>query len=285
MNQQMWIHPATQENISILQQRGIVVIGPDSGSQACGETGSGRMVEPQHLVDHLHLNAASSHHGCKHGILAGMRVLISAGPTREPIDPVRYISNHSSGKMGYALAQAASNAGAKVTLISGPVAISTPSVDRIIQVQTAQQMCNAVMQQISGQTIYIGSAAVADFTPEQLSSTKLKKSANTMTLVLAKNQDILKTVATSNPDVFSVGFAAETNHLEQYARAKLVEKQIDMIIANQVGLSDRGFDSDDNAVSVFWKEGHQHFSLCSKQQLATDLIELIAQRYAKKHST
>jgi phosphopantothenoylcysteine decarboxylase/phosphopantothenate--cysteine ligase len=279
MNQQMWAHPATQENINILQQRGVTLIGPDNGSQACGDIGLGRMMEPQQIVDHLQAPSNNSE------ILANMRVLISAGPTREPIDPVRYISNHSSGKMGYALAQAASNAGARVTLVSGPVAIAAPSGCDIIQVQTAQQMCHAVMEQIAGQHIYIGSAAVADFTPKQVSSTKLKKTNSTMTVVLTKNQDILLSVATTNPEVFSVGFAAETNNLEQYAREKLVDKQVDMIIANQVGLPDRGFDSDDNAVSVFWKNGQQSFCLRSKQQLATDLIELIAQHYAQKHST
>jgi phosphopantothenoylcysteine decarboxylase/phosphopantothenate--cysteine ligase len=279
MNQQMWAHPATQENINILQQRGVTLIGPDNGSQACGDIGLGRMMEPQQIVDHLQAPSNNSE------ILANMRVLISAGPTREPIDPVRYISNHSSGKMGYALAQAASNAGARVTLVSGPVAIAAPSGCDIIQVQTAQQMCHAVMEQIAGQHIYIGSAAVADFTPKQVSSTKLKKTNSTMTVVLTKNQDILLSVATTNPEVFSVGFAAETNNLEQYAREKLVDKQVDMIIANQVGLPDRGFDSDDNAVSVFWENGQQSFCLRSKQQLATDLIELIAQHYAQKHST
>ncbi len=278
MNHQMWSNPATQDNINILKQRGITLIGPDSGSQACGETGMGRMVEAQQIVDRL--NAS-----CSAGVLSGIRVLISAGPTREPIDPVRYISNHSSGKMGFALAQAATDAGAEVTLISGPVAISAPEVNLLIQVQTAQQMHDAVIDHIAQHNIYIASAAVADYTPESVSSSKIKKSANTMTIELRKTQDILVTVAAFDSEVFSVGFAAETDHLEHYARSKLIDKKLNMIIANHVGLPDRGFDSDDNAVSVFWDNGRQVFSLRSKKQLATDLIALIAKNYAKKDST
>ncbi len=277
MNHRMWANLATQENIEVLKQREMTMIGPDSGSQACGESGVGRMAEPQQIVDQL--NACNS----IAGLLTGTRVLISAGPTREPIDPVRYISNHSSGKMGYAIAEAASNAGAVVTLISGPVTVSPPKISQILHIQTAQQMCDAVMQQIVHNDIYIGTAAVADYSPEQVSSSKLKKSAKTMTITLNKTRDILTTLTLSNADVFTVGFAAETNDLERYARAKLADKNLDMIIANQVGLSDRGFDSDNNAVSVIWDNGHQTFSLRSKKQLATDIIGLIAQHYAKKH--
>ncbi|MEE9345227.1 MAG: bifunctional phosphopantothenoylcysteine decarboxylase/phosphopantothenate--cysteine ligase CoaBC [Methylococcales bacterium] len=279
MNHQMWNNPATQDNINILKQRGITLLGPDTGSQACGEIGAGRMVEVQQIVDHLHASCSAV------GVLAGIRVLISAGPTREPIDPVRYISNHSSGKMGYALAQAANDAGAEVTLISGPVAISVPEVTQLIQVQTAQQMHDAVIDHIIHNNIYIASAAVADYTPKDVSSSKIKKSAKTMTVELRKTQDILRAVAASNSEVFSVGFAAETDHLEHYARSKLTDKKLNLIIANQVGLPDRGFDSDDNAVSVFWETGQQVFSLRSKKQLATDLIALIAKHYAKKSST
>ncbi len=277
MNHQMWANSATQENIEVLKQREMTMIGPDSGSQACGESGVGRMAEPQQIVDQL--NASNS----IAGLLAGSRVLISAGPTREPIDPVRYISNHSSGKMGYAIAEAASNAGAVVTLVSGPVAVSPPKISQILHIQTAQQMCDAVMQHIVHNDIYIGTAAVADYSPEQVSSSKLKKSAKTMTITLNKTQDILTTLTLSNADVFTVGFAAETNDLERYARAKLADKNLDMIIANQVGLSDRGFDSDNNAASVIWDNGYQEFSLRSKKQLATDIIGLIAQHYAKKN--
>lgn len=277
MNQQMWANSATQENIDVLKQRGITMIGPDSGSQACGESGVGRMAEPQQIVDQLKASNSIA------GLLAGTRVLISAGPTREPIDPVRYISNHSSGKMGYAITEAASNAGAVVTLISGPVTVSPPKISQILHVQTAQQMCDAVMQQIVHNDIYIGTAAVADYSPEQVSSSKLKKSAKTMTITLNKTQDILTTLTLSNANVFTVGFAAETNDLERYAREKLADKNLDMIIANQVGLSDRGFDSDNNAASVIWDNGHQTFSLRSKKQLAADIIGLIAQHYAKKH--
>jgi phosphopantothenoylcysteine decarboxylase/phosphopantothenate--cysteine ligase len=275
MNHQMWINPATQNNINQIKQRGIRLIGPDSGSQACGETGAGRMVEPQQLVDQLHAS------GSTNKVLAGTHVLISAGPTREPIDPVRFISNHSSGKMGYALAQAATDAGAKVTLISGPVAMSAPDVSLVIQVETAQNMRDAVLDHIAHNNIYIAAAAVADYTPNNVSSSKIKKYAETMTVELRKTEDILTTVAASDYKIFTVGFAAETNNLEQYARSKLVDKNLNMIIANQVGLPDRGFDSDNNAASVFWKNGYQTFSLQPKKQLATDLINLIAKHYAK----
>ncbi|MEE9426480.1 MAG: bifunctional phosphopantothenoylcysteine decarboxylase/phosphopantothenate--cysteine ligase CoaBC [Methylococcales bacterium] len=275
MNHQMWINSATQDNINQIQQRGMTLIGPDSGSQACGEIGVGRMVEPQQIIDQLSASSSIS------GELAGTHVLISAGPTREPIDPVRFISNHSSGKMGYALAQAASDAGAEVTLISGPVAISAPEVSQLIQVETAQNMCDAVLDHIVRNNIYIAAAAVADYTPNLVSSSKIKKSAKTMTVELRKTEDILSTVAAFHCKVFTVGFAAETNNLEQYARSKLVDKNLNMIIANQVGLPDRGFDSDNNAASVFWDNGYQAFSLQPKKQLATDLINLIAKHYAK----
>ncbi|MEE9411917.1 MAG: bifunctional phosphopantothenoylcysteine decarboxylase/phosphopantothenate--cysteine ligase CoaBC [Methylococcales bacterium] len=277
MNYQMWTNVATQDNINRIKQRGITLIGPDSGSQACGEIGLGRMVEPQQIVDQLYASSSTA----IDGLLAGTRVLISAGPTREPIDPVRFISNHSSGKMGYALAQAAHDAGAKVTLISGPVAISAPEVSQVVQVETAQQMYEAVLSHITHNNIYIGSAAVADYTPDSVFSSKIKKSAKTMTVELRKTEDILSSVAASNAQIFTVGFAAETNNLEHYARSKLVAKNLNMIIANQVGLPDRGFDSDNNAVSVFWNNGHQAFSLQSKKKLAAGLIELIAEHYAK----
>jgi phosphopantothenoylcysteine decarboxylase/phosphopantothenate--cysteine ligase len=183
--------------------------------------------------------------------------------------------------MGYALAQAATDAGAEVTLISGPVAISEPEVSQVIHVETAQNMRDSVLDHIVLNNIYIASAAVADYTPETVSSSKIKKSAKTITVELRKTEDILTTVAASDYKIFTVGFAAETNNLEQYARSKLVDKHLNMIIANQVGLPDRGFDSDNNAVTVFWENGHQAFSLQPKKQLATDLIELIAQHYAK----
>lgn len=275
MNHQMWINPATQDNINQIQQRGMTLIGPDSGSQACGEIGVGRMVEPQQIIDQLSASSSIS------GELAGTHVLISAGPTREPIDPVRFISNHSSGKMGYALAQAACDAGAEVTLISGPVAIGAPEVSQFIQVETAQNMRDAVLDHIVHNNIYIAAAAVADYTPETVSSSKIKKSAKTITVELRKTEDILSTVAASDCKVFTVGFAAETNNLEQYARSKLIDKHLNMIIANKVGLPDRGFDSDNNAVTVFWENGHQAFSLQPKIQLATNLLELITQHYAK----
>ncbi len=280
MNQKMWSNPATQDNIQSIQQRGIRLIGPGIGDQACGDTGPGRMVEPQQILDQLSDADAADN------LLTERRVLITAGPTRELIDPVRYISNHSSGKMGYALAHAAINAGAKVTLVSGPVAISSPQTATTIQVQTAKQMHDAVMGHISCQDIYIGCAAVSDYSPAQVSTTKLKKNADTLTVILNKTQDIVRAVASSHADVFCVGFAAETNDLEHYAREKLRDKQLDMIIANQVGIADGGFSSDNNAASVLWNNGQQTFSLRSKKRLAVDIIKIIAQHYyASKHTT
>lgn len=277
MNYQMWVHPATQDNLECLKLRGTGVIGPDSGSQACGDDGAGRMTEPRDIVEQFATWFESSQ------LLVGTRVLITAGPTQEPIDPVRYISNHSSGKMGYALAQSANDAGAQVTLISGPVAIPVPDVNQLIQVQTAEQMFHAVMNHLSDQNVFISCAAVSDYTPEYVSSSKLKKRADDMTVVFNKTQDILSTVALADQDIYCVGFAAETNDLEQYARAKLVDKKLDMIIANQVGVADRGFGGDNNEVSVLWKNGSKKYSLRSKKQLATDLVRLIAQQYANKN--
>lgn len=278
MNQQMWLNAATQENINNLKQRGMRLIGPECGSQACGETGPGRMTEPQLIVDQLcAVNSVA-------GLLDGMDVLVTAGPTREPIDPVRYISNRSSGKMGYALAQAARDAGAKVTLVSGPVAITSPQATKVIQVQTAKQMHDVVMQHISSQNIFIGCAAVSDYAPKQISSSKLKKHAGSLTIVLEKTQDIIRSVTAFNPEIFTVGFAAETDDLEDYARAKLESKSMDMIVANRVGLPDRGFEGDDNAALVLWDDGRQVFSLRSKKQLAIDITTIIAQQYATKNS-
>lgn len=276
MNSMMWYHPATGANVELLQKRGVAVLGPGAGSQACGETGVGRMLEPaeivQAVIDYRDQQDIGS-------MLSGVRVLITAGPTREDIDPVRFISNHSSGKMGFALARAAQMAGAEVTLVAGPVRLDTPpSVDRV-DVVSARAMHEAVMAQASETDIFIAVAAVADYRVTEKSDQKIKKTADDLTLMLQRNPDILADVAALEKRPMCVGFAAETENLEGYARDKLQRKKLDMIIANRVGVSDNGFNSDSNAVEVFWKDGGQSFPARSKQTLAVELINLVANRF------
>ena len=273
MNQAMWAKPVTQENIARLKQHGVQFIGPASGEQACGENGLGRMVEPETIYREL-LGAAPPQ------LLTDLNITITAGPTREPLDPVRFISNRSSGKMGYALAQAARQMGAKLTLISGPVNLPPPPGIMLLQVETAQQMYEAVMATISSTDIYIGSAAVADYRPALPEQRKIKKQAEESCLTLHKNVDIIAAVASLPDKPFTVGFAAETDDLAAYAQNKLSSKNLDMIAANWVGGSTGGFDSDQNALQVFWKGGGQDFGMTSKQQLAEQLLTLIAQRFA-----
>ena len=239
MNQQMWLNPATQENLEKLKARGVTMLGPAVGDQACGETGPGRMLEAEELAS---LTAKSF----DTGILTGSRILVTAGPTREAIDPVRYISNRSSGKMGYAVAIAAIEAGADVSLISGPVNLPEPSRVQITKVTSAAQMHSAVMQKISDTDIFISVAAVADYSLETISEQKIKKSSDSFELKLKKNPDILSEVAALQNAPFSVGFAAETENLEANAQSKLRSKKLDMIAANQVA-DDRGFDVEANA--------------------------------------
>lgn len=270
MNRVMWENVATQANVEILSQRGVCVLGPAAGLQACGEIGLGRMVEPQEIIQAL----ISQN---KIDILAGKHVLITAGPTREPIDPVRYITNKSSGKMGYALAQAALAAGAKVTLVSGPVHMVCPSDIQCFKVETAREMLAVVMNELKGVDIFIGAAAVADYHSLQRSVQKMKKSTDTVDLRLVKNVDILAAVAALPNPPFTVGFAAETRDILGGAHAKLVSKKVDMMFANAVGKAGCGFESDDNEVVAVWKDGKQHFPLMSKKRLAKQLIELVAQ--------
>lgn len=271
MNRAMWANPATQENVQILQARGLRCIGPEAGEQACGETGLGRLSEPAAIVDAL----AGLF---RPGSLAGLSVLVSAGPTREAIDPVRFLSNRSSGKMGYAVAQAATAAGAKVTLVSGPTALARPAVAEFVAVESAADMYQAVIERAAGHDIYIGTAAVADYAPEQAASAKIKKKADELTLTLRKTQDILAAVAALPDKPFTVGFAAETDDLETYARAKLAAKNLDMVAANWVG-EGKAFERDDNALEVFWAGGRRSLPTASKQVLARQLIELIAEHY------
>ncbi len=273
MNRVMWAHPATQDNIARLAGRGVHVFGPGSGDQACGETGPGRMLEPDELVALGGALFAT-------GRLAGRRVLITAGPTREAIDPVRYLTNHSSGKMGYALANAAAEAGATVTLVSGPVDRPLHGAVRRIPVDSAQQMHDAVAAECTTADIFIAAAAVADYRPARVASGKLKKRDAVTQLELERTPDILAAVAAREGAPFLAGFAAETDDLEANARAKLRDKHLDLVVANLVGRPGSGFDSDDNKVTVFWSGGSEDFPLMPKARLARKLIDLIAERFA-----
>jgi phosphopantothenoylcysteine decarboxylase/phosphopantothenate--cysteine ligase len=271
MNQAMWSKAITQENIAALQRHGVRLIGPAQGEQACGETGFGRMAEPLDICAALMAKPAEP-------CLAGLKVLISAGPTREPLDPVRYITNRSSGKMGYALAEAARNAGARVTLVSGPVQLPAPPGVDLVRVETAAEMYEAVIVRAESAAIYIGAAAVADYTPAATQPEKIKKQGEQTPLVLQKTRDILAEVAALGRRPFTVGFAAETTDLEAYALDKLARKNLDMIAANWVGQAQGGFDSEQNALEVFWKGGHETLAMTDKKRLAEQLIGLIAAR-------
>ena len=277
MNQAMWHKVVTQENIEKLQRHGVVVIGPEQGDQACGESGFGRLSEPADICKHL-MDALDNQLLSPSQCLQGLNVLISAGPTREPLDPVRYLTNRSSGKMGYALAQAALNAGAKVTLVSGPVSLLAPKNVQLIKVETAEQMYEAVISRAGENAVYIGAAAVADYSPVMMQAEKIKKQDEQSSLILRKNKDILADVAKLDTHPFTVGFAAETHNLEVYAKDKLARKNIDMIAANWVGQEQGGFDSEQNALHVFWESGDKNFEMTTKSQLAEQLINLIAER-------
>ena len=239
MNQQMWKHPATQDNFAVLRARGLRFAGPGAGLQACGEVGPGRMLEATEIC-------VATAAIFETGLLAGQRVLLTAGPTREPIDPVRYISNHSSGKMGYALASALRDAGARVTLVSGPTALTAPVGITLVSVESAEQMFDAVMASLPTD-IFIATAAVADYRPANAAELKIKRSSSTLDLQLVANKDILKCVVVASPAPFTVGFAAETNDLERHARDKLENKAIDMIAANLVGGAGQGFNADSSS--------------------------------------
>lgn len=271
MNRIMWADAATQANCSTLEERGVRIIGPDEGRLAERESGPGRMLEPDTIRDHV-----IAHFGG--GALQGARVLVTAGPTREPLDPVRFLSNRSSGRMGYAVATAAAAAGADTTLVSGPTALATPCAVQRVDVQTAQHMHDAVMDRAGHTDIFISVAAVVDYRPAQRAGQKIKKSGGDMQLALVRTPDILATVSARHPHVFAVGFAAETHRLEEHARAKLEKKQLDMLAANLVG-ENQTFGADDNALFVCWADGHRQLERASKAVLARQLIELIATRY------
>lgn len=272
MNQQMWDAPATQANKRLLEERGVRLLGPGEGSQACGETGPGRMLDPLDIVRELwHPGAAPP--------LAGRSVLVTAGPTREPLDAVRFLSNHSSGKMGYALARAAAEAGAEVTLVSGPTALPVPAGVRRIAVTSAREMFEAVMARAARSDIFIGAAAVADYRPERCAPSKIKKGPGALALSLVPNPDILSEVAALAGGPFTVGFAAETEDVAGHAREKLRKKSLDLIAANRVGSPGTGFDSDENALLVLWAGGRRELARASKAALAHELVRIIADRY------
>ena len=273
MNHIMWSNAATRANVATLQQRGIQIFGPGSGDQACGEIGEGRMLEPLELVDRV----AALPQG--DGPLRGRRVLISAGPTRERIDPVRFISNRSSGKMGFAVAQAAREAGAEVVLVSGPVSLPTPPGVRRIDVESAADMLTAVLKEVEGIDIFISTAAVADYRPARPADQKIKKTSDTLDLCMERTSDVLATVAARADRPFVVGFAAETESVEQNARLKLLKKNLDMIAANEVG-HDKAFDCEDNQLIVLWRNGRHELGKASKLALARELVALIAESFA-----
>lgn len=271
MNRVMWAHPATQANVALLQSRGAHILGPGEGDQACGEVGAGRLLEPDQIVAALVAANLPPR-------LAGRRILISAGPTFEDIDPVRFIGNRSSGKMGFAAAAAARALGAEVTLVAGPVSLATPAGVRRIDVRRAAQMREAVLAELPGQDVYLGAAAVADYMPAETLPQKIKKSGETLSLVLVRTADILAEVA-AHPQrpALVVGFAAETQDMEAYARDKLHRKGLDLIAANDVGRAGQGFECDDNALSVFWRDGRRDIPHGTKVRVARDLMALVAE--------
>ncbi len=273
MNHVMWSNPAVQENRRTLKQRGMRILGPASGDQVCGESGSGRMLEPDDIV-----SAVMSPSAMPDAPLAGRTVMITAGPTHEPIDPVRFMSNRSSGKMGYALAAAVREAGADVILVSGPVIIPRPSYVDVVDVESAEEMYGAVHERVGEADIFIGVAAVSDYRSENIEAEKIKKSGDGLSLDLVQSRDILASVAALEERPFTVGFAAETEKLREHALAKMKRKRLDMIVANLVG-RDKAFQSDRNAVEVFWPGDMQSLPEADKRSLARGIVELIVQRY------
>jgi phosphopantothenoylcysteine decarboxylase/phosphopantothenate--cysteine ligase len=271
MNWAMWQHPATQANRDVLEERGVRFLGPGEGAMAENETGVGRMLEPMEILEAVLSPNIEP-------VLRGVRAVITAGPTREPIDPVRFISNRSSGKMGYAVARALSDAGAKVTLVTGPVALAPPAGVEVQYVETAADMYDAVIHRIDQMDLFVGTAAVADYSPDKPAITKIKKEQGSMELSLGRTRDILATVASAGRPIFTVGFAAETNDLEMHARHKLKTKKLDMVAANWVGES-RGFDADMNALNVFWQGGSTEIPQDDKHAVARKLVALVAAHY------
>jgi phosphopantothenoylcysteine decarboxylase/phosphopantothenate--cysteine ligase len=280
MNGRMWAAAATRANVETLESRGVRMLGPGSGDQACGEVGEGRMLEPAELA--AHLDALVPVTGRDQSLL-GLGVLITAGPTREAIDPVRYISNHSSGKMGYAVAAAARAAGASVILVSGPSDLPAPIGVERVRVESAGEMRDAVLSRVDGCDIFIAAAAVADYRPAVRAEQKIKKKESDLEIALVRNVDILAEVAAGDHPPFTVGFAAETERLEAHAREKLARKGLDMIAANPVGGENIGFGVDTNALRVFWKDGEADLGEATKTELARRLVALVSGRFREKH--
>lgn len=278
MNRVMWAHPAVRENRRTLEARGVRVLGPGRGDQACGEFGEGRMLEPSEIAELVLKPAADAG-----GALSNLWLLITAGPTREAIDPVRFISNRSSGRMGYALAEAARDAGARVVLVSGPVSLASPAGVETVRVESAEQMFAETHRRIDDVDIFIGAAAVSDYRPTAVQKQKIKKKDAELHIDLVKAPDTLASVARLENGPFTVGFAAETERLREYALAKLEAKQIDLIVANQVG-EGLGFDCPQNAAEVYWNGGERAYPMMDKCELAAELVRLIADRYqAERH--
>ncbi|WP_074013436.1 bifunctional phosphopantothenoylcysteine decarboxylase/phosphopantothenate--cysteine ligase CoaBC [Candidatus Sodalis sp. SoCistrobi] len=278
MNQQMYRAAATQANLATLGGRGVLLWGPDNGSQACGDIGPGRMPDPLVLVDHV------AQHFTPDRSLSHLNIMLTAGPTREALDPVRFLSNHSSGKIGFAIARAAAAKGARVTLIAGPVSLPTPASVVRIDVTSALEMQDAVMRTIAQQHIFIGCAAVADYRASRFSPEKIKKQGDDLMITLIKNPDIVAAVgALTEHRPYVVGFAAETHNMEEYARQKRINKQMDLICANDVSRTGQGFNSDNNALHLFWQDGEILLPLSDKSLLAQQLIDEIVSRYDEKN--
>jgi len=281
MNQAMWRKAVVQQHVVCLQQRGVKILGPDCGEQACGDEGPGRLLAIEEIVRAV---LESDVADCHAKPLDGVTVMITAGPTREPIDPVRFISNRSSGKMGYALATAACKRGARVILVTGPTTLPIPQGVIGVRVETAEEMYCQVMAHITECQLFIAAAAVSDYTPAQRAIEKIKKQQTIWQLSLQRTTDILARVAALDNPPFTVGFAAETHDLTQYAQSKLLQKNLDMIAANHVSGAQGGFDSDDNALHVFWRDGQTEWPMMPKTQLAERLIDLIAHHFRAKEA-
>ena len=279
MNQAMWRDERTQENLNKLINNNFGICGPGSGEQACGDIGLGRMLEPLEILDMFSSSFDK-------GIMLGKRILITAGPTQEPIDPVRFITNRSSGKMGYALAEAAIESGAQVTLISGPVNIEPPSNCNLVAIKTAKEMYESVMHHIKGADVYIGTAAVSDYSPAHINESKIKKDGSNaaMVLELKENQDILKSVSELEERPYVVGFAAETDNLIENAEKKLNNKNLDLIVANDVSDKEIGFDSDENEVTLITHEEKQLIQKQNKRKISKNIIEFISGRINEQNN-
>ena len=276
MNQQMWRSSATRANVRTLVERGVEILGPAEGDQACGDVGPGRMLEPAAIAERIAARI-------RNRALEGLGVLVTAGPTREPLDPVRYLTNHSSGRMGFAVAGAAAEAGARVSLVSGPTELATPPGLERIDVCSAEDMYAESMARAPDCDIFIAAAAVADYRPARRADRKIKKSDGDATLELVRTPDIVAGVAALRDRPFTVGFAAETESVQSNARDKLERKGLDMIAANRVGLPDRGFAAENNALCVLWRNGSRDLALAPKTELARTLIRIVAERYRAEH--